>query len=74
MYFIANFSVEKNLAAYRPTTHPFKIVFSKVTHIQEESAKLPKYCFSFMTLPNILEVKDPEEVPHLIGIILTIEY
>lgn len=67
MYFIANFGVEENDAEYRPTTHPYRLTISSITHIQEEEESMPERAYNFMLLPDIMKIKKKEDLPHLIG-------
>lgn len=67
VYLVGKFSVSRNLADYRATTHPFKIGLSMYTQVEMVEANLPTHAYSFMSLTDIIKVKDKKECEHLIG-------
>lgn len=67
MYLLTNFSVSRNHAQYRATTHQFKIGLSTHTLVQEVKEDLPLYSYSFVTLDHIIKIKERNEAEHLIG-------
>lgn len=67
MYLVGKFSVSPNLAQYRATTHPYKIGLSMYTQVELVDDILPTHSYSFMSLPDVIKIKDKKEIEHLIG-------
>lgn len=73
-YFMANFVVSRNMCRYRATTHEFKITLTPQSWVCKEKADLPLRNYAFIPIPEILKVKQPEQLDNLFGMYLFVLY